>query len=267
MIARAAPRMGSFMFGERPDTGWVRSFALAFAVHAILLAILFLGVRVQSHAPESVTVELWEPPPPPRIAEPPKLVPKPEPEPPKIEPPKPEPKIEKPEIIEKPAPKKPEPKKPEPKKPEPKPEAKKPEAKKPPPDLKARDAEFRRQLREQLAREQAAAQDRQMREAAAREQQAASDRAMASWIGRIRNKIRGNINLPQDLTGNPEAIYDVSLLPNGEVLTVRRRKSSGHKGYDEAVERAILKSSPLPKPEPASLFRRELELRFRPQDQ
>jgi colicin import membrane protein len=90
---------------------------------------------------------------------------------------------------------------------------------------------------------------------------------MAAWVSRIRNKIRGNINLPQDLTGNPEAIFDVALLPTGEVLTVRMRKSSGHRGYDEAVERAILKSSPLPKPEPASLFDRQLELRFRPQDQ
>ena len=59
----------------------------------------------------------------------------------------------------------------------------------------------------------------------------------------------------------------VATLPTGEVLSFRQRKSSGHKGYDEAIERAILKSSPLPKPEPANLFERQLELRFRPQDQ
>lgn len=247
---------GGLRFGERRDTGYAPSFALAFAVHAILLAILFLGVRVQSHAPESVSVELWEPPPPPlRAPEPPKPVPKVEPEPPK-----PEPKIEKPEIVEKPAPK------PEPKKPEPKPEPKKPEPKKPPPDTKARDAEFQRQLREQLALEQAARDQALARDAAARQLAAARDLAMATWIGLIRNKIRGNINLPQDLAGNPEAIFDVSLLPTGEVLTVRMRKSSGHKGYDEAVERAILKSSPLPKPDPATLFQRQLELKFHPQD-
>lgn len=263
-----ASRGGSFTFGERKDTGYPQSFALAFAVHAILLAILFLGVRVQSHAPQSVEVELWEPPP--RVAEPPKPVPKPEPEPepPRVEPPKPEPKVEKPEIVEKPAPKKPEPKKPEPKKPEPKPEPKKPEAKKPPPDTKARDAEFRRQLREQLAREQAAMQDRQMREAAAREQRAAQLRALDAWRNKISMKIRGNIPIQvlQEVTGNPEAVFDVALLPTGEVLTVRMRKSSGNKAYDQAVERAIQKSSPLPKPEPASLFQRELELKFRPQD-
>jgi colicin import membrane protein len=106
-----------------------------------------------------------------------------------------------------------------------------------------------------------------MKDQVAREQASARGRAMALWLSKIRNKIRSNINLPQDLAGNPEAIFDVALLPTGEVLTLRMRKSSGHKGYDEAVERAILKSSPLPKPEPASLFERQLELRFRPQDQ
>jgi colicin import membrane protein len=48
------------------------------------------------------------------------------------------------------------------------------------------------------------------------------------------------------------------------VLNAKLKKSSGHKGYDAAVERAILKSSPLPKPDKADLFSRTLELRFRP---
>jgi colicin import membrane protein len=69
------------------------------------------------------------------------------------------------------------------------------------------------------------------------------------------------------VTGNPEAIFDVALLPTGEVLTVRRRKSSGHAGYDAAVERAIYAASPLPKPDQPGIFRRDLELKFRPKDQ
>ena len=35
---------------------------------------------------------------------------------------------------------------------------------------------------------------------------------------------------------------------------------------DAAIERAILKSSPLPKPEQADLFSRQLDLRYRPLD-
>jgi colicin import membrane protein len=239
-------------FGPRPQPGYARSFTLALAVHVLLLAVMFLGVRLQSHAPDTVTVELWEAPPP-RAEEPPPPPPKVEPEPPK-----PEPKIEKPEIVEKAAPKP----KPEPKKPKPKPEPVKPKA-------PARDLQAERQMREELAREQAAEQERQMKDAAARAQSAARDRALAAWQGRIRAKIRGNIptQVVQDVAGNPEAVFDVALLPTGEVLTVRMRKSSGNRPYDEAIERAILKASPLPRPDPPSLFRRDLELKFRPLDQ
>src|SRR5437868_514686 len=123
--------MTATMFPAQHEPGYVRAFALAFAVHALLLAVLFLGVRFQSHAPETVSVELWEPPARERV-EPPRPVPKIEPEPPK-----PEPRIEKPDIVEKPAPK-PEPKKAEPPKP------------KPP----TRDLELERRMREELAREQ-----------------------------------------------------------------------------------------------------------------
>jgi len=56
-------------------------------------------------------------------------------------------------------------------------------------------------------------------------------------------------------------------LPTGDVLgTPRLRRSSGDPRYDDAVLRAILKSSPLPRPEDPKVFTRNLELRFRPQD-
>src|SRR3954468_12908927 len=101
MNAAAAQRFGAGrFFGERKQPGYLRAFALAFGVHAVLLAVLFLGVRFQSHAPATISVELWEPPAPVRV-EPPRAPPKVEPEPPKVEP-KPEPKLEKPEIVEKP---------------------------------------------------------------------------------------------------------------------------------------------------------------------
>jgi colicin import membrane protein len=251
------------LFRERPQPGFARAIALAFAVHALLIAVLFVGVRFQSSAPDTVTVELWEPQPAPRVAEPPppppKAEPKPEPAPPKVEP-KPEPKVEKPEIVQKAAPKaKP---KPEPK-PVPKPKA---EAKPKPP---ARDLEFEKRMREELAQEQAASEERRIRDQIAREQVAARNRALGDWEGKIRAKIRRNIRafVADQVAGNPQAIFQVTLLPTGEVLTATMSKSSGNKAYDEEVQRAIKASSPLPKPEPASLFQRNLELKFRPQDQ
>ncbi|MBV9191225.1 MAG: TonB C-terminal domain-containing protein, partial [Betaproteobacteria bacterium] len=155
------------------------------------------------------------------------------------------------------------------------PEAKKPEIalpEKPKPKAKPkpvppkRDLAFEKQLREQAAAEQRELQDRQIRDLAAQASAALRNKALLQWTDKIRAKIRGNIILPQDIPGNPEAIFDVTLLPTGEVLTVRKRQSSGHPGYDDAVDRAIMKSSPLPLPDDRSLFRRDLQLKFRPQD-
>jgi colicin import membrane protein len=230
-------------YGSRPRPALGRAAALSALVHVALLVVLFLGVRFQSSAPETVTVELWEAqPPPPRVEEkpPPPPAPKPAPEP------EPEPQVKKPDIVlrEKP-------------KPKPKPEPK-------------RDLAFEKQLREQAALEQKQLveqqRERELRELIARQQAAARNKALLTWTDKIRAKIRGNIILPQDVPGNPEAIFDVTLLPTGEVLTMRKRKSSGHPGYDDSVERAIMKSSPLPLPDDRSLFQRQLELKFRPQD-
>jgi colicin import membrane protein len=244
------------------------SLALSALAPTNLIRVLFLGVRFQSSTPAVVEVELWQPPPP---APPAPVVelPKPPPPPPPVVKPEPEPVVKKPDIAlpEKPKPK-PEPKKPEPKTVEPKPKPKpKPEPKPKP------DPAFEKMMREQAAREQqqlaAQEQERQMRELLARQQaaaQAAQQRALATWSDKIRTKVRGNIILRQDIPGNPEAIFLVTLLPTGEVLTVRKKKSSGHPGYDDAVERAIMKSSPLPLPDDRSIFRRELELIFQPKD-
>jgi len=72
--------------------------------------------------------------------------------------------------------------------------------------------------------------------------------------------------LPPDIVGNPEARFDVVQLPTGEVIDVRLVKSSGVRAYDDAVQRAILKASPLPRPARPELFERSLELHFRPNE-
>jgi len=237
-------------FLPRPhQPAFAESFVLSAAVHAALIAVLVLGVRFQSSLPESVAVELWEPPPPPPA---PVVEVQPAPPPPKVEP---EPEVKRPPEIAEPQKAKP--------KPKPKPEVKKPEPPK-------RDPTFDKRMREQVALEQKKLaqerSERELRDMIARQQAEARLRALAQWTDRIRAKIRGNIILPREIEGNPEAIFDVTLLPTGEVLTARKRKSSGNAAYDDAVERAIMKSSPLPKPDDAALFQRQLELKFRPQD-
>lgn len=246
---------------RRRQPGLIAAIALSFLTHAVLFAVMFVGVRFQSAAPEAIMVELWEAPPPPPapVVEEPKPVAPPAPEPlaakPAPEPqvtkpaPAPEPKVEKPDIAL-------------PEKPKPKP--------KPKPEPPKRDLAFERQLREQVANEQSRVEEQRRvldeRERIARQQASLRARALAAWTDKIRGKIRGNIVMPREIVGNPEAIFDVTLLPTGEVLSARKRQSSGQPAYDDAVERAIMKSSPLPKPDDPSLFQRQLELKFRPQD-
>jgi colicin import membrane protein len=97
--------------------------------------------------------------------------------------------------------------------------------------------------------------------------QEASARAkvQADWAAQVRGKVKSKIFLPPDVKGNPEAVFEVNLLPSGEVLNARLKKSSGHAALDVNIERAILGASPLPKPVSGEVPR-NLELRFRPLD-
>jgi colicin import membrane protein len=246
---------------QRHEHGMGRSFALSALVHLVLAAVLFLGVRWQVSAPDVVEVELVATPPPPApVVEAPKPPPKVEPPPPE---PKPAPRVEKPQIV---IPEKP--------KPKPKPEVKPKAEVKPKPD-----PNFEKRLREQVEQEQKALdqqrQERELRDLLARKQaeaaraaSAARNKALNEYIARIQASIRRNIPATaiEGIQGNPAAEVDVVQLPTGEVISVRLRRSSGHPRYDDAIERAILKASPLPPPPTRDLFERELKLTFRPQD-
>src|SRR5690606_38831392 len=80
--------------------GTLRAFALALLMHGLLIAMLFVGLRWQTSAPEGIAAELWEPvvqangAEPETPKEPPKLAkaePEPEPEPEPVPEPEPEP--------------------------------------------------------------------------------------------------------------------------------------------------------------------------------
>jgi colicin import membrane protein len=214
---------------------------LSVAVHIALFAFLFFGIRWQSKLPDAVVVELWDQPP---VLEQPAAAETPKPEP-QAEP-TPEPKVEpKPDIaVEKD------------KKPPPKKEPKKVE-----PTVKKFDRAP--DIQKEVARELAQV----SRPSKPSQPLPAGPVVDASYANKIKARIKSNVVLPAGIAGNPEAIFDVVQLPTGEVLEpIRLRKSSGNRAYDEAVERAILKSSPLPPPDRPDQFVRELELRFRPQE-
>jgi len=231
------------------EPGGTAPAVLSVLVHFALFAVLVFGLHWQSKHPDPVVAELWSELP--AILPPePKVEPKPEVKPEVKPQPKPEPKVErkasKPDIAverEKKVEKKP--KKEEPLK-----------------------FDTTQRVREQLAQEQQAlSRTRERQEALKQFAPAAAPAIDAGYADKIRSKIKSNIVLPSEIKGNPEVIFDVVQLPTGEVFSAPLlRKSSGNKAYDDAVERAILKSSPLPRPDRPDQFRRELQLKFRPQE-
>lgn len=244
-----------------------KKYALTFTVlvHFGLVAVLFLGVQWKRSQPEVMEVELWSaqpkqatslPPPPPPVVKP---EPKPEPKPiPKVEPLPPK----KPDIAVKEEKKKPEPKKPDPPKPEPKPEPKKPEPK---PEPKPPVDPFKEVLeREERNRQAQETQKRLAALADAEQRASASKRGLADYANKIRLRIKNNLNRPPGIQGNPEAVFEVNQLPGGEVLDVTLKRSSGNPALDAAIERAIRKSSPLPKPDNPADFQRTLTIIQKP---
>ena len=260
--------------------GW--ALLLAAAVQVGFLAVLVFSIQWQNRKPEPISAELYAPPPPkaPVVVEqpppPPPPVPVPEPQPTPA--PKPAPVVEKPdpqaaEIALK---------------------AKQEQERKVKEETERRARELREleEKRRLEERKQAEAKERQQKELAAMRVQAeresqlraqaeretqqrqvqqvaeasARSKAEADWIRRIQAKVRGNVIVPADIAGNPEAVFEVVQLPTGEIIDATLRKSSGNRAYDDAVQRAIIKSSPLPRPERPELFQRTLTLKFRPQD-
>jgi colicin import membrane protein len=235
----------------------VPSGILALLVHILFFALLYFGFNWnrQAYVPATMTVSLWsnlsqeivKPQSSPKIEE---VVPPPQPE-----------KIAKPDIAI-----------PEKKKVVTKPAETKPDKK----EVRRRAAEEARnreaalkaaeQQREaqRIADEQAAQKKAEL--AKQEEQAAALGRLIDEYKAKIQSKIRRNVVQPPNVKDDTRAEFLVTLLPGGTVLTAVLKKSSGNKPYDDAVERAILKSSPLPLPPDVQLFNRfrELDLTFKP---
>ncbi len=265
---------------ENPDS--LKAGALAVLVHVVLLGALLISFNWKTTHPISIAqVELWDsvavevhkPAPVPEPLPEPKPVEKeiPEPEPVAAPEEKPEPKVE--IAIEKKSVKK------EPVKKEP-----------PKPDTKAEDA--RKKLLEQMRQEdlknapkvtpktnndalKKMQQELLNEDKAAGGQSASAAKSAASagvvdeFKAKIQAKIRSNVNKTLCGNGNPELKFEIGLIPTGELSgSPRLVKSSGNAACDDAVERAIRASEPLPLPSDASLFSqfRNLKLTFKPNE-
>jgi len=92
-------------------------------------------------------------------------------------------------------------------------------------------------------------------------------RSDAGYQAAIAAKIKSNANYAgsTDVPGNPTVSFRVEQLPTGEIVSVKKVKSSGIPEFDDAVERSINKSSPLPKKKDGTV-ERSLSVNFHLKD-
>lgn len=256
------------------EPGLVPAGILAVLVHLLFLGFLIFGLSWRTYPPENMMVDLWsslpqppQPAPPPAESAPPPPAPKPVQPPPEVKEAPPPPPPPKPEIAIKEKTEKP---KPVEKKPaETKQPLQKDQKERIEKELKAQKEKEEKERKEQQARV-AAEVERLRREQEANEKlqaqvtaQSRLSNEIAEYKARILAKIKRNIIMPPDLPGNPVAEFDVTLLPGGDILEARLRKSSGYTAFDEAVERAIFLSKPLPLPPDPALFPKFRNLNLR----
>jgi colicin import membrane protein len=263
----------------------MRSMVLAIAMHLGLLLFLWVGIRWQNNEPVAVEAEVWDmtvqtaappaPPAPPAPEEEPEPVvktPSPPPAPPVEAPPQPkEPDIALERLKAR--------KKAELEKQEQLKQAKlKKEAdeklakleEKRLADKKAKEDKEKQDKQERLDKEKKLKEDKLAKakldkaaeKARAAEMQritgavgagtsgtaakATGPRSDGSYESAIKAKIKSNLVYATN-DDTLTATFKITQLPTGEVIGVRKMKSSGSAAYDNAIENAINKSSPLPK--------------------
>ncbi len=276
------------------EPGRIGAVTLALLMHLALMAFFWVGIRWQNDAPVTVEAEVWDVnirEAAPKVAPPPPPKPEPETKPeikPEIKPePTPEPKTEaKPDLVLERELKKKEQKKlalEEKKKKEEKEQLAKLEEEKRLEQLKQEKADKADKAKKdkELAKEKARREkEEQQKIDKLRQEQMAritgsgtpsatgeaarstGPRGDPNYAQAIRAKIRSSLNFGGDaINSNPKVIFKVDLLPSGEVLNVKLLKSSGVPAFDDAVEKAINKASPLPKKKDGSVDR-EIEVTY-----
>jgi colicin import membrane protein len=68
----------------------------------------------------------------------------------------------------------------------------------------------------------------------------------ANYAGRVAARVKPNILLTDSVDGNPKAVVEVRLAPDGTIIAKRLVQSSGSKAWDDAVLRAIERTEMLP---------------------
>jgi colicin import membrane protein len=87
----------------------------------------------------------------------------------------------------------------------------------------------------------------------------------ANYAGRVMARIKPNILFTDSIDGNPRAVVEVKLAPDGTIVAKRLVQSSGVKAWDDAVLRAIERTEILPR-DTDGRAPPQFEIGFRPRD-
>jgi colicin import membrane protein len=243
-----------------------RAFSFSLIAHLGLLAFLMIGISWNNSTPAGVEVELWdsapqvETPPVPElktelkeeaadIAVKKKKI--------EIEPPKKEVVKETPKVVKPPPPKEKE------KEPPKKAEAPKTLS---PAEVKA-NAAAEKARADQLARLRAAAGAEGGSGGTVGSGVGAGGNAPAGWTDKVIKKVKPLIVFnPESVSGNPAAVIQVNLAPDGAILSTSILSSSGNPSWDRAVLLALSRAESLPKDDNGKIPQREVKLTFKPKD-
>jgi colicin import membrane protein len=87
----------------------------------------------------------------------------------------------------------------------------------------------------------------------------------AGYAGRIKARIKPNVTFTESIDGNPTAVVEVRLSPDGHIISSRIIQSSGVSSWDKAVLRAVEKTEVLPRDTDGTVPER-MQLVFRPSE-
>jgi colicin import membrane protein len=248
------------------EVGTKRAFSFSLITHLGLLAFLIIGISWNNSTPSGVEVELWDSVP--QVQTPPepemKTVAKEEAadiavkkKPAEKEPPKKEVVKEVPKAVKPPPPKEKE-----------KEQPKKAEAPKAPTpaEMKA-NAAAEKVRADQLARLRAAAGAEGGSGGAVGSGVGGGGNALPDWNEKVIKKVKPLIVFnAESVSGNPAAVIQVTLAPDGAILSTSILTSSGNTSWDRAVLLALSRAESLPKDDNGKIPQREVKLTFKPKD-
>jgi colicin import membrane protein len=130
-------------------------------------------------------------------------------------------------------------------------------------------AEKKRQEELRLAEQARKKQEAERLAAEQKQRQVAQDKqdmtVINSYVARIANAIEREFNTA-GLTEGLSCIFEIRMIPGGEVAEVKIVKTSGNSVFDSRAEIAVKRASPLPVPDNPRIFgkMREIRLTFAP---